>query len=117
VANLIAPAETVGTVNSGLRRHVGLDGGNRLEVAALTHRPAPDGDDPSGRVEALMLRGEGEVTISRRGQQERGSGRTWARGEGAGRATGRLRAVGERAGGATVVTSVLLNPPPADGGR
>jgi hypothetical protein len=54
VASLIAPAETVGTNNTGLRQHVGLDGGNPLEVPALMHQPAPDGpgvcpaaDEPS----------------------------------------------------------------------
>jgi hypothetical protein len=57
VAHLNARAGTVATVNTRLRQHVGLDGGNPLEVAALTYGPAPDGDDPSGRVEALMLRG------------------------------------------------------------
>ena len=34
-ANLTALAETVGTINTGLRQHIGLDGYNPLETPAL----------------------------------------------------------------------------------
>ena len=58
-ANLNALAETVGTINVGLRQHIGLDGHNPLDMPAL---PPPVAQDTLGHAEE----GQGSAKSRRR---------------------------------------------------